>query len=846
VLKQKHILALYDAEAAVTEITTVRPSATYSYFGNRDGTEGTISLCYLQYPPRGGETPLDVPCLTRTVQSVFKTAPSTCDAWNTACDENYIPSDSCRNFYENVLTDALLITAIEEYETIVAAQGGVPISAFIGEIERDVNSNAVEKATALLTTFAITAEYEIADENDALFAYDIEDSEAWQDEFIDIVEAENFNDVGIVSNSQFYRYTTVTTLREVDRARDSTTQLVIISVILIMIFLCVTFFDSDKVQSQMLLAILGIIVILVAAFTGFGLSLWFGIKETPITQVITFLVLGLGVANYVIIIEAFDGTDVNDSLQKRNAEAIAHAGAFVTLTNGTTIVAFLVGSNSVFPAVEYFAFCAAIVIFLNVVYNMTLWNALMVLMMRRAADNRLDCLICVKSSTPLKPLMNASDEAPTGYMNIFIKGKLAPMFLQRWFRLALAAMFFTITCIGIYFATTLGEGLDLKDTVPDDSYFSEFFGLTSDYFQDYGPRINVVIEENIADPVYFCSTEERERIEEFKTSIENLPRTSTEEVVFVLDYYERFLDIAPPPPGSPTFFEDCKPRPLADIDSCSFYTACFESFFAQPQFATFAYDIDFYDPETQPQLAAEYGIRTVKMQTFHIATMKSSTELQDALDEIRAVTNNNNLGAPAFAFAQDYLIWDSFSEVFGEMVTNLVISCICVFFVLLLLLHPILSLLVVTVIIIMDVLILAWIPIMGLELNSVTTICIVMSVGIAVDYSAHIAHSYQVNSGTKPERAAKAVSDMGRAILSGGFAAFLGVLMLAFDNTEVKRVFFTMLAGILSIGMLHGLLLLPVLLSFFGPTYYFPMMHGSGEAHHDDGHNDAISMPLKH
>jgi hypothetical protein len=120
VLKQKHILALYDAEAAVTAITTVRPSATYSYFGNRIGTptEDTTSLCYLQYPPRGDELATDVPCLTRTVQSVFKTASSTSGAWNDACDENYIPRDSCRNYYENVLTDDLLFIAIQVTTTL--------------------------------------------------------------------------------------------------------------------------------------------------------------------------------------------------------------------------------------------------------------------------------------------------------------------------------------------------------------------------------------------------------------------------------------------------------------------------------------------------------------------------------------------------------------------------------------------------------------------------------------------------------------------------------------------------------------------------------------------------------
>ena len=57
-----------------------------------------------------------------------------------------------------------------------------------------------------------------------------------------------------------------------------------------------------------------------------------------------------------------------------------------------------------------------------------------------------------------------------------------------------------------------------------------------------------------------------------------------------------------------------------------------------------------------------------------------------------------------------------------------------------------------TVLIVLGILVLIYIDLMGsialwdLEVNSITTINLVMAVGLVVDYSAHIAHNFSVQS----------------------------------------------------------------------------------------------------
>lgn len=58
---------------------------------------------------------------------------------------------------------------------------------------------------------------------------------------------------------------------------------------------------------------------------------------------------------------------------------------------------------------------------------------------------------------------------------------------------------------------------------------------------------------------------------------------------------------------------------------------------------------------------------------------------------------------------------------------------------------------------------------------------------------------------------------MGASILLGGTSTFLGTLPLAFSTSHIFYTIFLSFLGIVTLGMAHGLILLPVLLATFGP-----------------------------
>ena len=114
----------------------------------------------------------------------------------------------------------------------------------------------------------------------------------------------------------------------------------------------------------------------------------------------------------------------------------------------------------------------------------------------------------------------------------------------------------------------------------------------------------------------------------------------------------------------------------------------------------------------------------------------------------------------------------------------------------------------------------------GINLDGVALINLIMCIGFSVDFSAHICYHYMSaeaeDIGGTPilhssTRIRASLYALGLPIIQGATSTILGVFGLAFANCYLFVTFFKMIFLVILFGALHGLVLLPVLLSIFGP-----------------------------
>nr|XP_026650973.1 patched domain-containing protein 3 [Zonotrichia albicollis] len=105
----------------------------------------------------------------------------------------------------------------------------------------------------------------------------------------------------------------------------------------------------------------------------------------------------------------------------------------------------------------------------------------------------------------------------------------------------------------------------------------------------------------------------------------------------------------------------------------------------------------------------------------------------------------------------------------------------------------------------------------NVNLDSISMINLVICIGFSVDFSAHISYAF-VTSGESSanKRAIEALSLLGYPVLQGAVSTILGVVVLAAASTYIFRTFFKIMFLVILFGALHGLVFIPVFLTFFG------------------------------
>ncbi len=208
-------------------------------------------------------------------------------------------------------------------------------------------------------------------------------------------------------------------------------------------------------ESRWTMALAALVLVGLSTGASFGLSAAMGFFFGPVHSLLPFILLGIGVDDAFVIVNAFNrerkvsrSSEDNMDIAKRSAKALARAGASITVTSLTDLVAFGISASSSLPALASFCAYAAVGILFLWIFASTFFTATLVFDERRQRDNRRECLCCLKRGK------DNDDEGKVGFeengISTYFRRYHAPAILSKVGKIAVLAIFSGLLGFGIW------------------------------------------------------------------------------------------------------------------------------------------------------------------------------------------------------------------------------------------------------------------------------------------------------------------------------------------------------------------------------------------------------------
>ncbi|KFP51725.1 Niemann-Pick C1 protein, partial [Cathartes aura] len=775
-------------------------------------------------------------CTILSVLNYFQNSHSVLD--HTIGDEFFVYADYHTHFLYCVRAPASLNDTSLLHDPCLGTFGG-PVFPWLvlGGYDDDNYNNA----TALVITFPVNNYYN--DSRKLMKAL------AWEKEFINFLKSYDNPNLTISFSAER------SIEDEINRESNSDIGTVLISYMVMFVYISIALGHIQScrrllVDSKISLGIAGILIVLSSVACSVGIFSYFGIPLTLIViEVIPFLVLAIGVDNIFIIVQTLQRDEClqGETLDKQIGRVLGDVAPSMFLSSFSETVAFFLGTLSTMPAVRTFSLFAGMAVLIDFILQVTCFVSLLGLDIKRQERNRLDILCCIKSNEEMSGVQRSES-----ILFLFFKNLYSPYLLKDWMRPIVIAVFVGVLSFSTAVMHNVEIGLDQSISMPDDSYVMDYFSQLGKYLHA-GPPVYFVLEEghnytslegqNMVCGGMGCNNDSLVQQVFNAAEIGSYTRIGYAPSSWIDDYF----DWVKPQSSCCRVYNTTGQFCNASVTdpSCTRCRPLTQEGKQRPQGEDFMkflpmFLLDNPNPKCGKGGHAAYNsavnfinnksdVGATYFMTYH-TVLKTSSDFIDAMKKARIIADNitETMGIKeknyrVFPYSVFYVFYEQYLTIVHDAIFNLCISLGSIFLVTTVLLGfevwaaVVVAITIAMIIINMFGVMWLW----GISLNAVSLVNLVMSCGIAVEFCSHVTRAFTVSTkGSRVERAEEALSHMGSSVFSGiTLTKFGGIVVLAFSKSLIFKIFyFRMYLAMVLLGATHGLIFLPVLLSYIGPS----------------------------